>query len=256
MNKPLLFTLCLALLFSLALAHEDSQDPFHPHSPVDYLPIDPFPLALGAFFVILLLSFLSLVFQSRMNEIHKKTVFVFVGLLVIFVTLYAGATTVYLNLISESGGPVHWHADFEVWVCGGKITNLVETIGLESYVGTPVLHHHNDYRMHVEGLVVKKSDVSLQNFFSAIGGTLEHDSIEIPLRDKSLLKKQNGDLCNGKPGKLQLFVKNGQTSNEFVLAPELQEYVLSPYYETVATGVGEGDLLKIVFDAEGENNGG
>lgn len=222
-------------------------------SPTDYLPVDPFPLALHAFGIILLLSLVSVAFVNRMSEFQKKAVFVIVAVLVVGVTVYAGIATVYLNWISESQGPVHWHADFEIWVCGEKTTNLVHSTDFSGRVGTPVLHHHNDYRIHVEGVVIRKSDVSLKEFFEAIGGSLS-DSTEnrvrflIPLENGGLRTVQNGDLCNGKPGQWKLFVQNSKT-NGFELRTELGEFVLSPYFETSITG-GAGDLLKLSFDSE------
>lgn len=222
------------------------------YEPSDYLPVDPFPLALYGFAFILVLSFLSIKFADKMSELHKKIVFVLVAIVVVGVTLYAGGTTVYLNLISESGGPAHWHADFEIWDCGEKVTDLAYTTGLESFVGTAVLHHHNDYRIHVEGVLIKKSNASLGSFFKAIGGDMTNNSISIPLNDGTIRTLKNGDLCNGRPGVLKLFVQNATTNGEFVENNQLSDYVLSPFFVPV-TQDGEGDYLKIVFEPQGDS---
>src|SRR3989344_8317755 len=103
MRFALLAFLALAILpVPLAMAHETTEEPFHLHSPSDYLPIDPFPLVVGAMAFILVLSVFSVVLQNRLEEIHKKIIFVIVALAAISVTLYAAATTVYLNTVSES----------------------------------------------------------------------------------------------------------------------------------------------------------
>lgn len=247
MRHALVF-LAFCTLFILAVAHQDGAS-----NPTDYLPVDPFPLALQAFAIILLLSLVSVAFVNRMSELQKKIVFVLVTVLVVGVTAYAGISTVYLNWISQSGGPVHWHADFEIWVCGEKVTHLVSSTDFSGRVGTPVLHHHNDYRIHVEGVVIQKQDVSLGEFFEAIGGDLS-DSTEqnirflIPLDNGTIRTIQNGELCNGKPGHWKLFVQNSNTRG-FEFQNELGEYVLSPHFETIITD-GPGDLLKLTFDSE------
>lgn len=250
-NQAFFFSIVFFFLaFSSVWAHEAGR----PANPTNYLPIDPVPLATYGFAIIVLLSLVALAFQPKLSELHKKIIFIVVSVIVIAVTVYAGASTVYLNLISESQGPVHWHADFEIWICGQKMTNLQTSQGFESYVGTPVLHHHNDYRIHVEGLVVKKQDVALHHFFEAIGGELTHTSISVPLNDGTILSRKNGDLCNGQPANLRVFVKNGKTNDAFMPVPELENYVLSPYTETVVRGY-PGDLIKIVFDSGGNANG-
>lgn len=244
---------CLLLFSALGVAHgeeamEDAaMEEEHLDEPASYLPFDPFALAIGGFGIILLLSIISIAFESRLSNFHKKTIFALVAIIVVGVTLYAGGTTVYLNLISDSGGPVHWHADFEIWNCGEKIDTMKQSEGLSNFVGSPVLHYHNDYRIHVEGIVVKKNDASLGAFFDAVGGKFSSDSLTVPLQGNEFLTVKNGDLCNGKPGKLSVVV-NGEKN------VELNRYVLAPFFETRITG-GKGDFIKIVFDSEEALNG-
>ncbi len=238
--QPKVFAAFLLVLFLIPLkvsAHGDAEK-------VGQLSfIDPVNSIAYSLIIVLVLVTLSVIFRNRLTEGRKKAFFILILIPVIFSTVYLAASRVYLNLASESGGPVHWHADFEIWVCGEKVL-LKEPAFLESMVGTPVLHHHNEgadlngtYRIHVEGVVAKKSEVNLQHFFEAIGDYLHSDSIGIFLKDGTQKRWTNGDACpnTGKPGTLKVFVNGKQIDN----APE---YVISPY-----TQVPPGDFIKIVF---------
>lgn len=236
----------------LAHTQTDPYSALHDHSlePVDYLPFDPFTAAGYVFLLVVAISLISLAFQKWVSEKAKKIFFIIVALTVGLTTIYAAGTTIYLNLISESGGPVHWHADYEIWVCGEHITNLQNAVFPSNKVGTSTLHHHDDFRMHVEGLVIHKSDVSLEKFFQAIGGDFTGASLTLKMKDESEKTVSNGELCNGKAGKWRLYLKNNDTG-KFEENFELQNYVLKPFFN-----IPPGDFIKLVFDSkEGAPNG-
>src|SRR5689334_20592308 len=71
---------------------------------------------------------------------------------IVFVILVATGTlfgsTIYLNTSSDSKGPVHWHADFEVWACGVQLELRNPSGFLSNKIGTPTLHEHDDQRIH------------------------------------------------------------------------------------------------------------
>ena len=73
--------------------------------------------------------------------------------------------------------------------------------------GVETTHHHNDDIIHMEGngVITKKEDLSLGNFF---------DAISIPFNEMQIMNKKNGDLCNGKPGKVHLYI-DGKENNEY-----------------------------------------
>jgi hypothetical protein len=190
------------------------------------------------------------IYYKKKNEFVKTILFLGISIPVILVTLYSAGTTVYLNQISETKGPVHWHADFEIWKCGEKM-NLKDPTGLSNRIGNPVLHEHNDDRMHVEGVVVNHKDVDLHSFFSTIGGWLTNDHLTIPTNE-GLLEINNGDSCEGQPAMLQAFLYKtnnpDNTKNWIVEQNKLEDferYILSPY-----STIPPGDCLIIEFDVE------
>lgn len=193
------------------------------------------------------------IISKRKLHNHKKMLFLLMVIPVVIATLYAAGTTIYLNQVSVTKGPVHWHADFEIWNCGQKI-DLLNPAGLSNRIGTPVFHEHNDFRVHAEGVVVKKEDVSLENFFNVIGGVLNTDSLGVPTNHE-IIFLHNGDACNEKPGQVQVFVykvTNPEKSpGEWVYKQEkindFTKYVLSPY-----SLVPPGDCIIIEFDQEKE----
>jgi len=192
------------------------------------------------------------IISKRRFRNHKKMLFLLMLIPVIIATLYTAGATIYLNQISVTKGPVHWHADFEIWNCGEKV-DLVDPQGLSNRVGTPVLHEHNDFRIHVEGVVVNFADVSLKNFLNVIGGTLTHDSLGVPTNNGNILL-HNGELCKGKSGKVQVFIYkivNPKEQGNWIYTQEkiedAENYVLSPYSQVPA-----GDCIIIEFDQEKE----
>lgn len=155
-------------------------------------------------------------------------------------TLFLAGSTVYLNVKADSGGPVHWHADFEIWACDSQLELRNPTGFLSNKIGTSVLHEHDDQRIHLEGVVVDDEvDASLGKFFHVIGGALTDKALVVPLNetekgtyfeeeedgdgknpgelavlsehivtsdDGPFARFENGQNCNGEPAEVQTFV--------------------------------------------------
>ena len=190
------------------------------------------------------------IFKKRMSERQKLTIFIIIVVVVLFVTIYSAASTIYLNVISETKGPIHWHADFEIWNCNKEI-DLIKPRGLSNRVGSPTLHEHGDNRIHVEGVVLKKEDVNLHSFFESINGELKQDYLKIPT-DHGIVEIRNNELCNNEPGKIQVFaykVINPEFTKKWKYTQEkiqdFENYILSPY-----SNVPPGDCIIIEFDQE------
>ena len=183
-----------------------------------------------AFSILILIIVL---FHKSMNDVIKKTIYILLVVLISSVTLYLIITTLHLNMISLSKGPVHWHADFEIWVCDKEI-KLAEPKGLSNKQGVDLMHSHDDNRIHVEGVILDKKQASLGAFFYAVGGSLSSDGLRVPT-DNGLFEVHDGDLCNEQPAKLYVFVNGNLISNP-------STYVISPYEK-----VPPGDRIKFVF---------
>ena len=185
---------------------------------------------------------------KRPHFTETKKIVLFLGIIipVILTTVYIVGGTVYLNSISVSKGPVHWHADFEIYGCYDRI-DLIEPKGLSNRVGTAVLHEHGDNRLHVEGVVVNMADIELGELFEILGGTLTEDELTVPT-EEYVADFKKGDKCNGEEGKVQVFLYklvNGEIIQEKL--DDFREYVLSPYFT-----VPPGDCLIIEFSPEKE----
>lgn len=198
--------------------------------------------------VALLLIILA-VFWKNKTEKAKWFLYLGIAIPIVLATVFLAGSTVYLNLTSVTGGPVHWHADFQVWACGQEL-DLVDPTGIANRVGSPVFHEHGDDRIHLEGVVTDLADATLGKFFGFVGGELHNDHLTFPTNEK-LYTYDNDDLCpDGKAGTLQAFVwKTDEKAREFdqekLMEPE--EYVISPY-----GNVPPGDCLIIEFGEEKE----
>ena len=221
----------MVLFANNAVSHEEDEQFNLDHSnlyPLSQLAV----VGYGALiFGILILAIIF--FNKTMNEAVKKGVYLLLLVVVSLVTIYLVMTTLHLNIISVTKGPVHWHADFEIWVCGKEI-KLAEPKGLSNKQGVDLLHAHNDNRIHVEGVILNPEQASLGAFFYALGGSLSNDGIKVPI-DSGLILVHDGDKCNEKPAKLYVFV-NGK------LADAPSKYVIAPEEK-----VPPGDRIKIVF---------
>lgn len=224
-----LFTLA-ALLLPLASAHQ-SEEVLDAWQTLG-IP-DPLQILLYASIIAIAGIVFSLAFEKKLKDKDKKLAFIVIAAPVVIATIYLAGTTFYLNFVSESGGPVHWHADYEVWACGEEF-ELVDPTGLENRVGSATVHEHNDNRMHIEGVLFKLKEAELGEYFEKIDGEYTGEQLGLPTHEGYKVWR-NGDLCNGKAGQWHLFV-NGELNDE---GPE---HVIAPH-----SLVPPGDKLKFVF---------
>ena len=151
-------------------------------------------------------------------------------------------STVYLNVKSDSGGPAHWHADFETWVCDNQIELRDPTGFLSNKIGTSVLHEHDDQRIHLEGVVVDdKVDASLGKFFHVVGGALTAEALVAPLNspDTGLYFEDEVDGDGENPANLQAIEK-------FVVQDSEGPYIRLEDGQTCEDG-REGDVQVFVI---------
>ncbi len=187
---------------------------------------------------------LALTFRSK-KKLIKIILFCCISIPVTIATLYLTYTTVYLNIVSETGGPVHWHADYEVYVCDER-QHLTGAKGLSNVVGEPLLHEHGDNRIHVEGVLLRKGHVNVANYFNAVGGFFNEFQFIFPT-DKEVVNVKNGSTCpNGKKATIQAFVY--QTHDKIMKQSKLNDP--SHYILSGESNVPPGDCIIIEFDEE------
>ncbi|MBI2558550.1 hypothetical protein HYW20_04460 [Candidatus Woesearchaeota archaeon] len=233
MKKRFLVFLFLILVLSvfIVIAHGEEEAYMLDHS--ELYPISQLQAVSYGTLVFGILIVTILLFNKKMNETAKKTAYILIAVSIGLTTLYLILTTLHLNIISITKGPVHWHADYELLVCGKEI-KLIEPKGFSNKQGTDLMHAHNDNRIHVEGVLLDRKAASLGAFFYAIGGSLSSDGIIVPT-DNGLASFHEGDKCNERPAKLYVFVNGNLIENP-------RDYVISPYEK-----VPPGDMIKIVF---------
>lgn len=198
--------------------------------------------ALVALLLLGILTTLS-IFNRNKSEFLKYLLFAGFILVSILTTVYLAGSTIYLNQKSLTGGPVHYHADFEIFNCGQQV-ELKAPEGLSNKIGSEVVHEHNDKRIHIEGVILNEHDASLGHFFATIGGQLHQDHIAVPTQN-GLLELENGQSCpDGQRAFLQVFVyktQNNSFSQQKLDDPE--NYIISPFAQ-----VPPGDCIIVEFD--------
>lgn len=238
----------LIILSVIAYSHGDNDEEIEDEK-VDfgsYLKSTSINYILITSLIVIILVIASTFFKEK-TEKMKWLFFLAIIIPIILTTIYTAGSTIYLNLISETKGPVHWHADYEIWNCDEKI-ELIKPKGISNRIGSAIFHDHGDNRIHVEGVVNNKENVDLHNFFEIVGGDLDKDRLVIPTGQKTVEVK-NGDLCNGEQGKLQVFVYRIINPNdkkgwifEQKKVEDFPEYILSPYSQ-----IPPGDCIIIEF---------
>ncbi len=187
-----------------------------------------------AFFIGIVLFFSVFFYYSHKKglnvaERRKHIAFSFIVIVISVLALYILFTTLYVNFVSYSKGLVHWHADFTIGICGAEIKLPSPESRLTNRVGTHEVHHHDDSRIHIEGVVMDRHEATLGYFFDAIG---------ITFNEEQIWNYKNGDLCNGKPGKLMVYVNDKEIEN-------FRDYEIKHYQN-----VPPGDRIKIIFNSE------
>lgn len=143
---------------------------------------------------IILLVGLAMALNKKMPE-FKPAIFWLIVVFTAGTTLAISGATVYLNVKSATGGPVHWHADFEFWACGNELELRDPSGFLSNKIGTATLHEHNDKRVHLEGVPVSlPEDASLGKFMRVIGGEISKDSMVVPLNDEKYFEDLSDEL--------------------------------------------------------------
>lgn len=116
-------------------------------------------------------------------------------------------STIYLNTKADSKGPVHWHTDIEFWACGQELELRDPQGALSNKIGTATYHEHNDKRIHLEGVVVTRSeDSSLGKFMSVTEGQINQRSLVFPLNEDEsewLVTEEHRDGDNPGPGDIE-----------------------------------------------------
>ncbi len=146
--------------------------------------------------VLLLIS--TQIVKAKKLEKFKKPIFILIVLAITIPSLLMTGSTIYLNTISDSKGPVHWHTDIEFWVCGQEIETRDPYAFLSNKVGTSTYHEHDDKRIHLEGVVIdKQEDSSLEKFMRVTGGSIEEDKLVIPTESNPFEDDIDGDKVTG-----------------------------------------------------------
>ena len=220
-----LLVLVLALIPGVyAHADEEASETFT--NPLTYIAI--------AGIITLIVISIVVAAKNRLHDRAKKILFLCFALSVAAATLYLAAYTVYENVASVTQGPVHWHADYEVWICDKRL-ELIDPRFPSNKIGSPLLHEHNDDRIHIEGVIDELHHVNLGSYFAAIGGGLASDELAFP-STKGRIGVKNTDACNNNPATLKVYV-NGKKSDDPV------NYVPYPH-----PYVPPGDCIIILFD--------
>jgi hypothetical protein len=174
--------------------------------------INSFSLKLVAIASISLVVLTIIASLTKHHDKLKLPLFLLMAYLVIAPTITLFATTVYLNVTSDSKGPVHWHTDIEVWACGQELELRDPEGALSNKIGTATYHEHNDKRIHLEGVVIDKEyDASLEKFFAVTGGAINDDGAVVPVEESFLASKQDGDKFTPDPAAIdKLIQKNDE----------------------------------------------
>lgn len=206
--------------------------------------------SLIALVAILLISLVALIIkkpQEKISGAFLRIKYLFFGLIVIIVlanTFYLVGSTIYLNQVSATKGPVHWHADYEVWQCGEEL-ELEDPKGLSNKVGSETVHEHNDKRMHFEGVMEDLRHASLGHFFKEVGGSLDKEHFTFSTHD-GLTTMEKGQKCGSESAELQVFIYS--TDDKTFSQQKLEDpadYIISPESQ-----VPPGDCIIIELDAE------
>ena len=235
---------------------------------------------LYASIVLVVATVVAVLMKNKLPKL-KLPLFLVMAITLVGSTLLLFGSTIYLNTHSESGGPVHWHSDIEFWVCGTELELRDPHGTLSNKIGTATYHEHNDKRIHLEGVVVRKSeDATLNKFMRVSDGFVTHDAIGVPLNDNAeewyisgnqldgdqqnldniaelanhvkqtdsgpIMEFVNGQNCNDQPAELQTFVYRYDEATKTYRQNKLSDS--SKYIMRDESVVPPGDCVIVEFD--------
>jgi hypothetical protein len=161
---------------------------------------------IASFLLIVLVLISSQVIKNKKRKNLKKPLFIAIVLAISIPSLLMTGSTIYVNTISDSKGPVHWHADIEFWVCGQEIELRDPYEFLSNKIGTSTYHEHDDKRIHLEGVVIdRERDASLEKFMRVTGGAIASNKLIIPTEPTLFEDDIDGDTSKGNPTVVQSF---------------------------------------------------
>lgn len=238
MKKSGLIVLAIILVSSTVLAHGVIEEKTsNIESLLFSLSIPSVLIAFG----ILLVTSLAIVFIFRNpTPLGKKFTFIFMLLVIVIPTIFIFSSLMYVSLTSYSGGKIHWHADFEIFV-DGELLELKDPEGfLSNKVGSPRFHEHDDNRIHAEGIFQKKEGLTLRAFLDEVDGVLEIDKLVFPTVN-GVVEVKNSDTKT-----LKAVVKKGvQDERHWEILEDFPNHVISPY-----AYVPPGDFIILVYDGQ------
>jgi hypothetical protein len=195
-------------------------------------------ILIASLVLVVLLVLASQIVKHKKLAYLKTPLFIAIAATIVIPSLLLMGSTVYVNTISESKGPVHWHTDIEFWVCGEEIELRNPTGFLSNKIGTSTYHEHDDKRIHLEGVVIEKEyDASLEKFMDVTDGFISNESLVIATEETIFENDTDGDIPSGNQdvvrdyltrtdeGLYQIAVENGQTCDESQVA-EVQVFLL------------------------------
>lgn len=194
---------------------------------------------------ILVLLFVSMAI-SKPSELIKRFLFWGITIAVVTTTFVLIFFSVTLNSNSWSKGPIHWHADYQVYACGEKL-DLIDPVGFaNSKVGSPSRHEHNDNRLHYEGVVISSGHAKLGSFMEVLGGELTNDSLVFPTNNKTVSYRTGETCADGTVGEVQVFLYRVEPGEVYTQAKldHPEDYIISPL-----SAVPDGDCIIIEFAA-------
>lgn len=158
--------------------------------------VDDFCVAvvIGASIVLVAIVFLSTLLVKKAPQ-FKTLLFTLIAVVTIGTTLTIGGSTIYLNAVSATGGPVRWSADIEFWACGNQLEIRNPSGLLTNKIGTSTMYEQNDGKIHYVGTPINlPQDASLARFMQSIGGNISDNSFTLPLNDDAYFENStDGD---------------------------------------------------------------
>ena len=111
LSSILVFLVLIVFSFNVT-AHGDEEEQEDELDIVSDLKNISYKLIIAASVIVIVVIAVSIASKPKTE---KAKIFLFLGIAVptLIATIFSAGSTVYLNINSETKGPVHWHADFE-----------------------------------------------------------------------------------------------------------------------------------------------
>lgn len=165
-------------------------------------------MVIAGLLLLVLLAFAAGLTRDKWPQL-KMPLFILMAVVALGATITVTGSVIALNSNSPTGGPVRWHANYQVWACGNQLDLRDPDQPYTNRIGSNMLYEQNDGVIHLSGTPVNlDQDASLGAFMQVVGGAIGDNTFTLPINDNNAFAG-----LPGTPEQVQPYIATNKSGN-------------------------------------------